>query len=136
MIINKKKKKKGFTLIELIAVIAILAILGAVLVPKISGYSLSAKQAKAIADAKIIVSAVSAYNLDQETAPTPNVVVSDATFSAVGVAATSYTRVNIATATGLAQPTEISDTYTFAKLQALSLLDKTAVTFSAGKVSN
>ncbi|MBZ9608719.1 type II secretion system GspH family protein [Clostridium estertheticum] len=63
-----KKKKKGFTLIELIAVIAILAILGAILVPKITGYSDSAKKAKAISDAKIIVNAAAAYNADHETA--------------------------------------------------------------------
>ena len=61
-----KKKKKGFTLIELIAVIAILAILGAILVPKITGYSDSAKKSKAIADAKIIVNAAAAYNADNE----------------------------------------------------------------------
>ena len=64
MIINKNKNKKGFTLIELIAVIAILAILGAILVPRISGYSESAKKSKAIADAKILVNAVAAYNAD------------------------------------------------------------------------
>lgn len=34
----RKKKKKGFTLVELIAVVAILAILAAVAVPRVVGY--------------------------------------------------------------------------------------------------
>ena len=64
MIINKRKKKKGFTLIELIAVIAILAILGAILVPKIGGYSQKATNAKVQADAKIVLTGISAYNAE------------------------------------------------------------------------
>ena len=64
MIINKKKKKKGFTLIELIAVIAILAILGAILVPKIGGYTQKATNAKVQADAKIVLTGISAYNAE------------------------------------------------------------------------
>ncbi|MDF2502972.1 prepilin-type N-terminal cleavage/methylation domain-containing protein, partial [Clostridium sp.] len=34
-----KKKKKGFTLVELIAVIAILAILAAIIVPRVASYT-------------------------------------------------------------------------------------------------
>lgn len=65
---KKNGKKKGFTLIELIAVIAILGILAAVLVPNIIGYTNKARKAKVVADAKIIVNAVSAYNSDADTA--------------------------------------------------------------------
>jgi type IV pilus assembly protein PilA len=59
---NNKKKKKGFTLIELIAVIAILAILGVILVPKISGYSAKASRSKDLANAKMLIQALEMYN--------------------------------------------------------------------------
>lgn len=62
-----KKKKKGFTLVELIAVIAILAILGAIIVPKVTGYTDKADKAKVQADAKTVLTAVQAYNADKGT---------------------------------------------------------------------
>ena len=43
MDLMKKKKKKGFTLIELIVVIAILGILAAIAVPRFSGFTNKAK---------------------------------------------------------------------------------------------
>lgn len=59
---NLKKKKKGFTLIELMAVIAIIAILAAVLVPTVSGYIQRAKKTAIITQVRNVVSAIETYN--------------------------------------------------------------------------
>jgi type IV pilus assembly protein PilA len=64
-----KKKKKGFTLVELIAVIAILAILAAIIVPRVANYTAKASNAKYLADAKTIANAVEAYNADKPSTP-------------------------------------------------------------------
>lgn len=59
---NLKKKKKGFTLIELMAVIAIIAILAAVLVPTVSGYINRAKKTAIITQVRNVISAVETFN--------------------------------------------------------------------------
>ncbi|MBP1888759.1 type IV pilus assembly protein PilA [Clostridium moniliforme] len=58
-----KKKKKGFTLIELIAVIAILAILAAIAVPRVISYVDKSKRVAVQTEATTIYNAAeAAYN--------------------------------------------------------------------------
>jgi len=57
LINNVKKKKKGFTLVELIIVIAIIAILAAMAIPKFGAVRLDARVSNDVAAAKNIQSA-------------------------------------------------------------------------------
>lgn len=57
---NNKKKKKGFTLIELIIVIAIIAILAAIAIPKFGEVRKNANVKSDVANAKTIANAVTA----------------------------------------------------------------------------
>lgn len=58
-VLNKKKKKKGFTLIELIIVIAIIAILAVIAIPRFGQVRRRANINADIANAKMIANAVS-----------------------------------------------------------------------------
>lgn len=58
--IKSKKKKKGFTLIELVAVLAIIAILSAAFVPKVGNYITEAKKVAVLNEAKTVVTAYEA----------------------------------------------------------------------------
>ncbi len=60
----KRKKKKGFTLVELIAVMAILAILAAVLAPKVVGYINKANETKIMEECRAVSVAVKSYNIN------------------------------------------------------------------------
>ena len=55
--LKSKKKKKGFTLIELVAVLAIIAILSAAFVPKVGNYITEAKKVAVLNEAKTVVTA-------------------------------------------------------------------------------
>jgi type IV pilus assembly protein PilA len=67
MDLMKKKKKKGFTLIELIVVIAIIGILAAIAVPRFSGFQGSANLKSAKMTMKTIQTAVEAVAAEQST---------------------------------------------------------------------
>lgn len=59
----KRRKQKGFTLIELIVVISIILVFAGFLIPKFAGYQVKAKETKAINTAKQIQNAaMSSYS--------------------------------------------------------------------------
>ena len=66
--LKSKKKKKGFTLIELVAVLAIIAILSAAFVPKVGNYITEAKKVAVLNEAKTVVTAYEAvsHKLDSD----------------------------------------------------------------------
>ncbi|MFT8350227.1 type II secretion system protein [Clostridium saccharoperbutylacetonicum] len=64
---NDRKRKEGFTLIEMIAVIAMIGILASALLPKIGGYIKQAKKTKIVDQCRKVVMAVDSYNLTSNT---------------------------------------------------------------------
>lgn len=71
-----KKKKKGFTLIELMAVIAIIAILAAVLVPTVTGYINRSKKTAIVSQVRNVITAVETNNA---TATGEDIITTDVT---------------------------------------------------------
>jgi general secretion pathway protein G len=67
---DRRRAKKGFTLIELMVVILILAILAALIVPRVVGKAGDAKRAKAASDIAELGGALQAFHLDNDRYPT------------------------------------------------------------------
>ena len=65
-VLNKKKRKKGFTLIELIIVMAIMAVLAVVAIPKFVGYKEIANHKHDVTSAKTIANVTSTLVADEK----------------------------------------------------------------------
>ena len=69
--INKKRNKKGFTLIELVVVIAILGILAALAIPRLGKTKDTAEINAQVANARTISSAVMMYQAQNSASDEP-----------------------------------------------------------------
>jgi len=70
----KKKKSKGFTLVELLVVVAVLAVLAAVLLPRFLPFTERARQARAAEDVHTMRTIVEIWAADEGNGsyPTPS----------------------------------------------------------------
>ena len=63
------REQRGFTLIELMVVVAVIGILTAIAIPLYTNMQLRARVAKAQADARALVSAISIYSAHMQSLP-------------------------------------------------------------------
>ncbi|HSW10883.1 MAG TPA: prepilin-type N-terminal cleavage/methylation domain-containing protein [Bacillota bacterium] len=64
------RQERGFTLIELLVVVVILGILAAVAIPRVLGAIERARESRAVADIRVIVSGLERYFFDHGVFPT------------------------------------------------------------------
>jgi prepilin-type N-terminal cleavage/methylation domain-containing protein len=69
--VRQIRNRRGFTLIELMVVVAVIGILTAIAIPLYANMQLRARVAKAQADARALVSAISVYSAHMQALP-PN----------------------------------------------------------------
>ena len=70
---NKLRKSRGFTLLEIIVVVTIIAILAAYIAPKVAGRVDDARISKAKSDIRVLESSLELYKLDNFTYPSSEV---------------------------------------------------------------
>jgi len=66
---GRRRGQRGFTLIELMVVVAVIGILTAIAIPLYTNMQLRARVAKAQADARALVSAISIYSAHMQSLP-------------------------------------------------------------------
>lgn len=74
-----KRKRKGFTLIEVVAVMAIIGILAVALVPRVAKYMNQAKKVKVLSQVRTVVTNAEMYNAKSDATIPADTIVSSFT---------------------------------------------------------
>ena len=85
-----KKNKKGFTLIELIVVIAIIAILAVIAIPRLTGFTDTAKEKTDISNAKLLTNIANIYQAEFSAYPATITALSGSTSVTPGTELAKY----------------------------------------------